>query len=191
MNGFSGATCESNRIDSTSWTPTHATSSAAPRTFFTLNWWNKVAVVLIVWISCGLMAVGSAAPQDVPSGTIEFSGGSVAAGVGYTWGKGILIFEGKAYKLKVDGLSIVQVGISHYTATGTVYNLTSPSDIAGVYTAAAAGVAVAGGASATAMKNSKGVLIQMTSTHVGVNFSLSVKGVTISLYGKSFPAHAG
>jgi hypothetical protein len=31
------------------------------------------------------------------------------------------------------------------------------------------------------MKNDKGVLIQMVSTHQGVNFSLSAKGVQITL----------
>src|SRR6202022_184770 len=100
-----------------------------------------------------------AAAQGVPTGTIELSGGSVAVGIGYTWGKGILIFEGKRYPIKVDGLSIVQVGVSSYTASGTFYYLTKLSDVNGIYTAASAGVAIAGGASATAMKNDKGVLI--------------------------------
>jgi hypothetical protein len=69
--------------------------------------------------------------------------------------------------LKVQGLSIVQVGISKYTASGTVYGLTKPSDINGIYTAVSAGAAVAGGASATTMKNSKGVVIQWVATHQG------------------------
>jgi hypothetical protein len=79
----------------------------------------------------------------------------VAAGIGYTWGgSGTLIFDGKKYPLKVDGISIVYVGVSEYTESGTVYNLENLSDINGVYTAVSAGAAIAGGASATAMKNS-------------------------------------
>jgi hypothetical protein len=96
------------------------------------------------------------AAQNVPSGTIELKGGSVAAGVGYTWGKGILVFDGQEYPVKVSGLSIVQVGVSSYTASGTVYDLTKVSDINGIYTAVSAGAAVGGGASATAMKNDQG-----------------------------------
>jgi hypothetical protein len=142
---------------------------------------TKFTVALILWISCGLAGVRLAAAQGVPTGTIELSGGSVAVGIGYTWGKGILIFEGRRYPIKVDGLSIVQVGVSSYTASGTVYDLTKLSDINGIYTAASAGVAIAGGASATAMKNSHGVLIQMVSNHMGLNFSLSPKGVQIEL----------
>jgi hypothetical protein len=111
----------------------------------------------------------------------SFSGGSVAAGGGYTWGNGTLIFEGKKYPIKVQGLSIVHVGVSDYTASGTVYNLKKPSDISGVYTAVSAGAALAGGASATAMENSHGVVIQMVATHAGVNLSLGPKGVAINL----------
>ena len=126
---------------------------------FTSKPWSKFTLALILWISCGLVGIRLAAAQNVPTGTIELSGGSVAVGIGYTWGKGRLIFEGKTYRLKVDGLSIVHVGVSGYTASGTVYDLTKLSDINGVYTAVSAGVAVAGGPSVTAMKNSHSVLI--------------------------------
>jgi hypothetical protein len=81
----------------------------------------------------------------------------------------------------VDGISIVHVGVSQYMASGTVCNLEKLHDINGVYTAVSAGAAIAGGASATAMKNSHGVLIQMVSTHAGLNFSLGPNGVRITL----------
>jgi len=138
------------------------------------------AAMLLVGIAL-LIGVGSGVAQDVPDATIEFSGGSVAAGIGFSWGSGELTFQGEKHALRVSGLSIVQVGISSYTATGAVYHLTNLSDINGIYTAVSAGAAVAGGASATAMRNSNGVVIQMVSTHKGINFSLSAKGVTISL----------
>ena len=145
------------------------------------SWSSKFILVLIVLMACGLAAEYPAIAQDVPSGTIQLSGGSVAAGIGYTWGKGTLFFEGKRYPFAVDGLSILHVGASGYSATGTVYHLTKPSDLGGVYAAVSAGVAIAGGASAVAMKNSRGVVIQMTSTHAGLNFSLGPKGVTITM----------
>jgi hypothetical protein len=138
------------------------------------------AVVLLAGMAL-LTAVRSAVAQDVPDATIEFSGGSVAAGIGFTWGRGELTFQGKKYPLRVSGLSIVHVGISSYTASGAVYHLTKASDINGIYTAVSAGVAVAGGASATAMRNASGVVIQMVSTHAGLNFSLGTKGVSIAL----------
>ena len=143
--------------------------------------WSRITVALVVWISCTFVGVLPAAAEDIPTGTIELSGGSVAAGIGYTWGKGILVFDGKKYPLTVSGISILHVGISNYTASGTVYNLENLSDINGVYTAVSAGAAIAGGASVTAMKNSHGVLIQMVATHQGLNLSLGPKGVTIAL----------
>jgi hypothetical protein len=73
-------------------------------------------VALILAISFCVVSVGLTAAQNVPSGTIELAGGSAAAGIGYSWAKGILILEGKEYPLRVSGLSIVHVGISHYTA---------------------------------------------------------------------------
>jgi hypothetical protein len=83
--------------------------------------------------------------------------------------------------VRVDAISIVHVGLSDYTASGTVYNLHKVSDIDGVYTAVSAGAALAGGASVTEMKNSKGVVIQTVATHEGANLSLGPKGMTIAL----------
>jgi hypothetical protein len=152
-----------------------------PNSFLKLSWRNRIAVAMVVWISCTLVGALPAAAKNIPTGTIELSGGSVAAGIGYTWAEGTLVFEGKKYPLKVEGISILQVGVSDYTASGTVYNLQKLSDINGVYTAVSAGAAVAGGPSVTAMKNSHGVLIQMVAMHEGLNLSLGAKGVTIAL----------
>jgi hypothetical protein len=143
----------------------------------------KFAVALTAGIFFGLTSVCLAAAQQVPTGTIELSGGSLAAGIGYTWGTGTLIFEGKEYAVTVDGLSLLNLAASSYTASGTVYNLTTPSDINGTYTAISSGIGgtIAGGAPETTMKNPHGVIIEMTATHKGLGFNLGPNGVTISL----------
>jgi hypothetical protein len=145
------------------------------------SWRNKLIVMLIVLMACGLTAVRLATAQDIPDGTIQLSGGSVALGIGFSWGQGTLFFDGKEYPFAVNGLSILQVGASGYTATGAVFNLKKVNDFQGVYTAISAGVAVAGGVSGTAMRNSNGVEIRIASNHAGLNFSLGPKGVTIAL----------
>src|ERR1700752_3093014 len=104
---------------------------------------------------------------QVPDGVIELSGGSVAAGIGYSWGSGTLIFQGKRYPLKISGLSVASVGVTDYTAAGSVENLKRVQDIAGVYTAAAAGGTLGGGAGVSVMKNQYGVVIHLTSTTQG------------------------
>jgi hypothetical protein len=121
------------------------------------------------------------AADQVPDGTIELSGGSVAVGIGYSWGSGKLVFQGKQYTLKVEGLSIADVGVSDYTATGSVYNLKKLEDFEGTYAAVTAGVTVAGGVSGGAMRNQNGVLIQLTATRQGLQFTLAPAGIKISL----------
>jgi hypothetical protein len=66
---------------------------------------------------------------QTPYGVIELSGGSMAAGIGYTWRRGTLIFEGRRYPLRVSGLHLASVGISEYTAAGSVEGLKRPPDI--------------------------------------------------------------
>jgi hypothetical protein len=156
------------------------TGAAAPA-MFTPGWRTRFATVMMLWLALGLIAVPSAAPQDVPSGTIELSGGTLAAGIGYTWGSGTLIFGGKKYDLSVSGISLANAGFSGYTASGTVYNLKQLSEFNGVYTAASPRSSLVEGASTIAIKNPNGVLIQMAATHTGAGFSLGPNGVTITV----------
>jgi hypothetical protein len=181
MNCLTHANCELDAIDCSSLMPMRRASrgAAAP----TADLWWTITVALIVWISSGLLEARLVTAQDVPNGTIELSGGSLAAGIGYTWGTGRLVYEGKEYPLKLDGLSLLNVGLSSYTASGAVYNLTKLSDINGTYTSASEGSkgTIAGGAPTVTMKNPQGVLIQMTTTHQGVAFNLGPNGVTLSM----------
>ena len=127
-----------------------------------------------------LMAAAVAA-QDPPSGTVSIESKSIAVGVGVSWGDGKLIYEGKEYPFSINGLSVVDLGISKVTATGDVFNLKKVEDFSGNYVAAAAGAAVGAGAGATAMKNQHGVVMQLTGTGQGIQFTLAPKGVEVKL----------
>ena len=127
-----------------------------------------------------LMILPAMASNDVPDATVEFSGGSVAAGIGYTWGTGMLIYQGRLFRLQVRGLSIADVGITSYIASGDVYNLKKPSDILGTYGAVTAGATLGSGLSGTSMQNEHGVMIRMTSTRAGLSLSMAPGGMTIS-----------
>ena len=118
---------------------------------------------------------------ETPDAVIELSGGTVAAGIGFTWGSGTLIYHGKRYPLTVSGLSLASVGVAEYTAAGTVTGMKNPEDINGVYTAVAAGATVGGGGGVTAMVNQKGVTIHMTATSEGLNLTLAAGGMKIKL----------
>ena len=116
-----------------------------------------------------------------PDATLVMSEGQVALGIGWSWGKGTLSYKGKKYEFKVDGLSVVDVGITKATSKGTVYNLKKIEDFDGIYTAAAAEGTLAGGAGVTKMKNQNGVVIDLVSTTKGANLKLAAEGVKFAI----------
>jgi hypothetical protein len=118
---------------------------------------------------------------DKPDATIKLSGGSVAAGVGLSWGSGTLHYKGKSYPIKVTGLSVGDVGVTKIEASGRVFDLKKLDDFDGNYTAVAAGATVAGGAAALAMKNQNGVTVKLLSTTQGVKFALGTAGVDMKI----------
>jgi hypothetical protein len=119
--------------------------------------------------------------KEQPDATIDLSEGSVGIGVGYSWGKGTLHYQGQSIPVTVKGLGVGKVGASKVSASGEVYHLTSLADFDGNYTAAAAGATLGGGGAVTAMQNQNGVVIKMRSTTQGVDLNLSVDGVAFKL----------
>ena len=59
-----------------------------------------------------------------------------------------------------------------------MYHLPQLSDFDGNYTAVSAGMAVASGGAGTAMQNQKGVVMKLRSTTEGIDFRLSLDGVS-------------
>jgi hypothetical protein len=116
-----------------------------------------------------------------PDGSLSLSGTSLAAGVGWVWGKGKLDFKGKEHPFKISGLSIVDAGISSISAAGEVYNLKNLRDFDGNYTVASAGIAVGGGGGASYLKNEHGVVIKLLETEQGFRVNLAAEGVRIKL----------
>ena len=116
-----------------------------------------------------------------PDGAVTLSGGSVAAGIGYTWGHGKLKYRESSHQFSIKGVSVVDVGATDFTAAGEVYNLGKLSDFAGNYVAAGAGITIAGGGTAVYLKNEHGVVIKLVATSVGLQFKLSADGVHVAL----------
>lgn len=144
---------------------------------------NRVIASLATVALLALSPEASLAQSDQPAATFDFSGGSVAAGIGYTWGNGILHFQGKDYPFTANGLSIVTVGASSIKASGTVYHLTKVEDFPGNYTAITAGATVGIGGSGTAMQNQNGVVLHVAATSEGLQFTLAPSGVAMAFAG--------
>jgi len=143
---------------------------------------NNVKKIGILLLVLGVIAgFTQAAKQETPDATIKLKGGSVAAGIGFSWGSGTLTYQGKEYPVSVNGLSLGKVGISGSSASGEVYHLKKIEDFNGHYNAGSTGLTIAGGASATAMKNQNDVRVVITSTTRGADVTVAGGGVDMKL----------
>jgi hypothetical protein len=112
---------------------------------------------------------------------VQWSGGAIAAGIGYTWGDGTLDFGSKKHDFTVSGMSIVDVGAARMSVAGDVYHLNNLSDFEGNYITLSAGGTLAGGGSFVYLQNQHGVVIKLATTEVGLRFNLATGGLNIAL----------
>ena len=138
---------------------------------------------IMVAVAVGMMLAGTAVAEEkrTPDATLEFEGGSVAAGIGFTWGSGTLTYKGDKYPIEIDGLSVGSVGASTVTLSGKVYDLKKLEDFDGNYTGVGADATVGGGGSVATMRNQNGVVIDAVSTTQGLKVSLASGGAKIRI----------
>lgn len=141
------------------------------------SWTKQLAILACL---C-LMPLAWADYEDHPSGTVNITSKSVAVGVGVNWGDGTLDFQGAPHHFSVEGLSVLDLGISKITTRGEVFDLRDLGDFSGNYVAAAAGIAVAGGVNDVIMKNEHGVVLRLHGTEKGVRLQAGAQGVTIKV----------
>jgi hypothetical protein len=139
---------------------------------------SRLALFFLI-IAVATTAVG--AEKAKPSGKVSIETKSVAAGIGVSWGDGKLNFKGKEHPFSVDGLSLVDWGISKASATGDVYNLTDVDKFAGTYVAAEAGLTLAGGMGGMVLRNQNGVVMHLRSISRGAQLQLGTSGLNIKL----------
>jgi len=138
-----------------------------------------IALVALASVSLGLHL--ALAGVDKPDAVIKLKGGSVAAGVGISWGSGTLVYRGKRYPISIEGLNVGDVGVTKVTASGKVYGLKKLEDLDGNYAAVDAGASLGGGGETAAMKNQNGVTVNLVSTTQGVKLALAAGGVSIKV----------
>ena len=136
-------------------------------------------------ISGAALASGSMLlPAEAATGQISLH--IVAAGFifGASGGSGVLTFRGQQIPLSIGGISAgATIGVSGTDLVGTASHLRTAADIAGVYSAVGAGLAVAGGRSAAQLSNANGVVLRLRGRQVGFMFSLDLSGMVITLQG--------
>ncbi|HEY1252175.1 MAG TPA: hypothetical protein VGH97_13400 [Thermoanaerobaculia bacterium] len=141
-----------------------------------------LSMALAVVAAAAFLAGPARADEDkMPDATLTLSEGTVAAGVGWSWGHGELNYKGQTYKVKVDGLSVAEVGITKANATGNVYNLKSIDDFDGVFAAAGAEGTAGKGAGVSSLRNGKGVVINLKSETKGANIKVAAEGLKLKI----------
>ena len=110
---------------------------------------------------------------------VVFKGGWI---IGGSAGHGTLSFHGRHYPLSVGGIDYGLVfGGSRTVLQGRVRNIQRPSDVAGVYGAAGAGLAVGGGARAIVLTNQKGAVLELSGHQVGLMANADLSGLAITM----------
>ena len=142
---------------------------------------KSLSLLVVLAVIAAAATVAYAAEEKKPDATLELKGGSVAAGIGFSWASGTLTYEGKSYEVDVDGLSVGDVGITKVSASGKVYGLKKLGDFDGNYSAVSAGATVGGGGSASAMRNQNGVTVEILSTTQGLKFTFAASGVSMKI----------
>jgi hypothetical protein len=136
----------------------------------------RTALIALVALA-GLSSAGLA-----DSGTVRLTIYKAGWIIGGSGGGGTLNFRGRTYRLSTGGLDYGLVfGGSKTVLRGTVRNIGRPSDVAGVYGAAGAGLAVGRGARAIVLTNQKGAVLELSGRQVGLLANADLSGLAIAL----------
>lgn len=128
-----------------------------------------------------LAPVNAMAQGDWPVARVSLETTSVAAGIGFSWGDGKLRFKGQEYWFTIDGVTLIDIGVSKASASGDVYNLADLSKFEGHYVAAEASFALGGGMGGIALRNANGVVMHLNSISQGARLHLGSSGLQIKL----------
>lgn len=115
-----------------------------------------------------------------PPAFVELETTSMAAGIGISWGEGVLSYEGIQHGFSVRGISLLDVGASVAEGLGEVYNLENLADFEGTYVAIEAAGAAGIGGSAAIMRNEHGVEIELRSELRGLELALAPQSFSIA-----------
>jgi hypothetical protein len=140
----------------------------------------KISSILCAALVALAMFAAPAARAD--EGTVSlviYKGGWIIGGSG---GRGVLHFHGRTYALTTGGIDYGLVfGGSKTVLHGRVSRINRPSDVAGVYGAAGAGLAIGGGARAIVLSNQKGAVLELSGRQVGLMANADLSGLAISM----------
>jgi hypothetical protein len=141
---------------------------------------SAIRALLVALATVAIAFLSPAAHAD--SGTVSLTIYKAGWIIGGSGGGGTLNFRGRNYPLSAGGLDYGLVfGGSKTVLRGSVSNINNPSDVAGVYGAAGAGLALGGGARAIVLTNQKGAVLELSGRQIGLMANVDLSGLAITL----------
>ena len=117
-----------------------------------------------------------------PDATVDLDEVQIGYLVMGTLGGGTLHYQGKDYRFKLGGLGAGGVGADKLKASGEVYGLKNPADLAGEYLDARVGIAATvKGKGNLWLKNDKGVHMHLKSQLEGLALTLGADAITVKM----------
>ena len=139
---------------------------------------SAIRTALMALVAC----IGLSSASNADSGTVTLTIYKAGWIIGGSGGSGTLNFQGRHYALSTGGLDYGLVfGGSKTVLRGRVRNINRPSDVAGVYGAAGAGLALGTGARAIVLTNQKGAVLELSGKQVGLLANADLSGLAITL----------
>lgn len=124
--------------------------------------------------------VAAKSTDSSPTAEVTIKVTQVAAGLGVTWGNGILNFKGKEYKFKVSGLNLIALGVTSINAKGDVYNVKNLNDFPGKYFGIEAGATLIQESAGLVLENTKEVVLNLKSELKGAELKMGNEGLNIA-----------
>ena len=141
---------------------------------------SAIRATVLAFAALTGVALSSAARAD--EGFVQLTIYKAGWVIGGSGGSGVLDFRGRRYPLSTGGLDYGFVfGGSKTVLRGRVSNIFRPSDVAGVYGAAGAGIAVGRGARAIVLTNQKGAVLELSGQQVGLMANADLSGLAITM----------
>jgi len=141
---------------------------------------SAIRATVLAFAALTGVALSSAAQAD--DGFVRLTIYKAGWVIGGSGGSGVLDFRGRRYPLSTGGLDYGFVfGGSKTVLRGRVSNIFRPSDVAGVYGAAGAGIAVGRGARAIVLTNQKGAVLELSGQQVGLMANADLSGLAITM----------
>ena len=141
---------------------------------------SRISAIVATLAALAAFSLPSAARAD----TCDIAFSVLKAGwvIGGSGGSGVMRCGNRSYPIRIGGVSAgFLFGASETRFRGRAHFHGSPFNVAGVYGAAGAGIAVGPGVQGIVLRNEKGATLELTGRQIGLQINADLSGLAISM----------